>query len=132
MIYDEKAKRCNILTFDYDLAKSNIKRIVRASHATRTVHPNYHCFDAEENYVFEVRYGNTKANALQRGFWTNTKRATRYFQSLTGGWISYSHNPVLVKMFSQALLATQPSHEQCLALLQSDIDLQKATSRSAS
>ena len=126
LIYDEKAKRCNILTFDYDRAKSSVRKIVRASHATRIVHPNYHCLDADGNYVFEVRYGDTKANALQRGFWTNTKRATRYFQSLTGGWISYSHNPILVKMLSQALLATSDSHEQAQALFQADIDKQKS------
>lgn len=126
LIYNEKARQCNILTFDYDRAKDSIRKIVRASHATRVVHPNYHCLDAEGSYVFEVRYGDTKANALQRGFWTDTKRATRYFQSLTGGWISYSHNPILVKMLSQALLATPDSHQQGLVLFQADIDQQKS------
>jgi hypothetical protein len=65
---------------------------------------------------------------LQRGFWTHTKRGFQYFDSLTGGWIDYSLNPVLVKLFSHALLSTQHAHEAVLEELKKDIEEQKRTS----
>jgi hypothetical protein len=39
-------------------------------------------YDIESNYICEVRYGGPKANALQRGVWTNTKRNKNTFHRL--------------------------------------------------
>jgi hypothetical protein len=75
--------------------------------------------------AYGVRYGGVTANALQRGFWTHTKNALPFFDSLTNGWIDYSLNPVLVKLFSHALLATRKSHEVVLEELKRDIEEQK-------
>jgi len=61
-----------------------------------------------------VRYGNAAANALQRGLWTNTRNATAYFDSVTNGWVDYSHNLVLVKLFSHALVSSASGHEVAL------------------
>ncbi len=70
----------------------------------------------------------SKANALQRGLWTHTKNALDYFTSVTGGWIDYSHNLVLVKMFSHAFLSTADGHAKALELLKIDIASQKKIS----
>ena len=40
-----------------------------------------------------------KQITLQRGLWTNTKNGLAYFDSVTNGWIDYSHNHVLVQLF---------------------------------
>jgi hypothetical protein len=74
------------------------------------------------------RCSSSAVNALQRGFWTHTKNGIKYFDSVTNGWIDYSHNLVLVKLFSHALLATSKGYETALVKLQEDIDEQKQRS----
>ena len=68
----------------------------------------YRFYDTDGEYICEVRYGGAAANALQRGLWTNTKRAFKYFDSITNGWIDYSHNLVLV----QAIFFMPLSHRR--------------------
>jgi len=131
LIYDEKRLRCNILVFDYDRAKRQLARITYTEEGRGRKHPVYRFYDTESDYVCEVRYGGATANALQRGLWTNTKNALKYFDSLTGGWIDYSLNPVLVKFFSHALLSTPKAHETALTELQKDIEEQKRGSNLA-
>ena len=78
--------------------------------------------DVAGNYICEVRYGGASANALQRGLWTHTKNAIAYFDSLTNGWIDYSHNHALVKLFSLALNSSEHGHTLANKILQKDID----------
>ena len=52
-------------------------------------------------------------------------RNIRYFDSLTGGWINYSHNQTLVKLFSQALVCSEDGHISALAEVREDIETQK-------
>jgi len=126
LIYDEKNLRCNILVFDFDKAKAEAARVtLMESGAGKRKHPVYRFYDGQGDYICEVRYGGATANALQRGFWTHTKNAFKYFDSLTGGWIDYSLNTVLVKLFSHALLSTQKTHELVLEELRKDIEDQK-------
>ena len=73
------------------------------------------------NYICEVRYGDATANALQRGLWTHTKNGLNYFDSITGGWIDYSHNQFLVKLFSHALVSSEDGHISALEKVQEDI-----------
>ena len=91
-------------------------------------HPVFRFYDAEGDYICEVRYGSGTANALQRGLWTNTKNGLKYFDSVTNGWINYAHNLILVKLFSHALLATSKGHEEALVKLKEDIEEQKRRS----
>jgi hypothetical protein len=126
LIYDEKNLRCNILVFDFDKAKAEAARVtLMEAGAGKRKHPVYRFYDQQGDYICEVRYGGATANALQRGFWTHTKNAIKYFDSLTGGWIDYSLNTVLVKLFSHALLSTQKAHELVLEELRKDIEEQK-------
>ena len=105
LIYDEKKSKCNIMLFDYPSAISNTARIVYEKGGKGRKHPCFRFYDISENYIAEVRYGGTTANALQRGLWTNTKRAKCYFRSLTNGWIKYEHNLDLVRLLSLALIS---------------------------
>ncbi|KKT35601.1 MAG: SspI [Parcubacteria group bacterium GW2011_GWA2_44_12] len=54
--------------------------------------------------------------------WTHTKNAVDYFDSLTNGWIDYSHNHTLVKLFSLALNSSEHGHKVANEILQKDID----------
>lgn len=57
----------------------------------------------------------------------HTKNATNYFDSLTGGWIDYSINNVLVHLFSLALNSTITSHKAANIILQEDMNRLKQT-----
>lgn len=140
LIYREDVNQCNIMVFDFDKMKSSTKRIVyvdaneRYDTESHTVvvaakgirkHPIYMFLDNKGDYICEVRYGGAAANALQRGFWTHTKNAAQYFDSLTNGWISYKHNLTLVQLFKLALNSTEVGHKSANVILQTDIDNHK-------
>ena len=139
LIYGEKEQRCNIMIFDQKKARKETRRIVyvgknqRFDVGSRSVqqgkgraHPIFMFVDVAGNYICEVRYGGASANALQRGLWTHTKNAIAYFDSLTNGWIGYSHNLTLVKLFSLALNSSEQGHKMANTILQKDIDKLKA------
>jgi len=125
LIYDEKNQRCNILVFDYERARNAIAKITYEVEGSGRKHPVFRFHDGEGAYVCEVRYGTATANALQRGLWTHTRNALKYFYSVTGGWIDYSHNLVLVKLFSHALISTVQGHKESFERLRLDIEGQK-------
>ena len=135
LIYDEKKQRCNIMIFDHKKAISETQKIVyvdknqKFDTTTKSVipgkgrsHPIFMFVDSKGNYICEIRYGGASANALQRGLWTHTKKALSYFDSLTNGWIDYSHNHTLVKLFSLALNSSEQGHKIANDILQKDID----------
>ena len=122
LIYDEKVQRCNIMIFNYEKAKRHVTSIVRADSGRGRKHPVYRFFDSQGAYVCEVRYGGASANALQRGLWTHTKRGAEYFRSITNGWIDYSHNLVLVQLFSHALVSGESGHSEALQRVKEDIE----------
>jgi hypothetical protein len=121
LIYDEKRQRCNILVFDYEVARTQTAKIIRRSEGKGRKHPVFVFLDAQGDYICEVRYGDAAANALQRGLWTHTRNALKHFDSVTGGWIDYSHNLVLVKLFSHALISSSVGHEHALEKVKEDI-----------
>jgi hypothetical protein len=121
LIYDEKRQRCNILVFDYETARAQTTRIIRRSEGGGRKHPVFKFLDSQGDYICEVRYGDATANALQRGLWTHTRNALKHFDSITGGWIDYSHNHVLVKLFSHALISSGTGHALALEKIQGDI-----------
>ena len=113
------------MIFDFGLARDNTQTIQRRETGKSRKHPVFVFSDKAGNYICEVRYGGREANALQRGLWTNTKNAAKYFTGATGGWIDYSHNLLLVKLFSHALVSTASGHEKALEILKADIQAQK-------
>lgn len=135
LIYREDKKECNIMVFDFDKMKRNTNKILfidkgyKYDEKSQSIvqskgrsHPIYMFIDEKGRYICEVRYGDAAANALQRGFWTHTKNALDYFESLTNGWISYEHNLTLVQLFRLALNSTEQGHKSANVILQTDID----------
>ena len=135
LIYREDKKECNIMVFDFDKMKKQTAKILLVDKGFKydedlqqvipgkgRSHPIYMFVDGDGKYICEVRYGNATANALQRGFWTHTKNALNYFESLTNGWISYEHNLTLVQLFRLALNSTENGHKSANVILQTDID----------
>jgi hypothetical protein len=125
LIYDEKAQRCNILVFDSARALAATARIALEDAGRGRKHPVYRFYDSNDDYICEVRYGDATANALQRGLWTHTRNGLKYFDSVTNGWIDYSHNKVLVALFSHALVSSEPGHALAPEKLKDDILLLK-------
>ncbi|MFQ3597196.1 MAG: hypothetical protein SNJ66_02530 [Chloroherpetonaceae bacterium] len=122
LIYDEKQKRCNIMIFNQERAKQLTRKIMRLEKGNGRKHPVYVFVDESERYICEVRYGNAMSNALQRGLWTHTKKAIEYFESITNGWIDYSENLTLLRLFSLALNASEHGHQESVKALQQDIE----------
>lgn len=135
LIYDETKQVCNMMVFDQKAAIRNTQRILyidkgyKFEKKTQTTvqakgrkHPIFMFLDQANDYICEVRYGGASANALQRGLWTHTKNASKYFDSLTSGWIGYRHNPTLVKLFSLALNSTEKGHKLANVILQEEIE----------
>ena len=121
LIYDEKQQRCNIMVFDFDALKNQTTVIEKITSGRGRKHPVFIFLDKDERYICEVRYGGPTANALQRGLWTHTEKAIKHFDSITNGWIDYSHNFVLVKLFSHALVSSKNGHQEALNELKRDI-----------
>lgn len=121
LIYDEKRQRCNILVFDGERARSATARIAFESIGRGRKHPVYRFYDAAGDYICEVRYGDAAANALQRGLWTHTRNGRQYFDSITGGWIAYTHNTALAALLSHALVSSEAGHAAALETVKADI-----------
>lgn len=121
LIYDEKKQKCNILVFDYSKAESETNQIRRETSGRGRKHTVFKFYDKDDGYICEVRYGDAAANALQRGLWTHTKKGSTYFNSVTNGWIDYSHNLVLVRLFSHALVSSDTGHSHALEKIKKDI-----------
>ena len=123
LIYREKSMQCNILVFDAPRAESSTARIVKVDvEAGRgRKYPIWQFEDSDGSYICEVRYGGANANALQRGFWTHTKKAIRFFRSVTGGWVHYSHNLNLIDLFSKALNSSRKGHAAALSVINEDL-----------
>jgi hypothetical protein len=122
LIYDEKAQKCNILVFDAERARQAVDYVILEDAGSGRKHPVFRFYDLSGDYICEVRYGSATANALQRGLWTHTRNALKYFDSLTGGWVSYSHNLTLVALFSHALVSTERGHAKALDAIKADIE----------
>jgi hypothetical protein len=129
LIYDEKKQQCNILVFDYQAARDQTVKIVHSDEGSGRKHPVFKFLDKSNDYICEVRYGDARANALQRGLWTHTRNALRHFDSVTRGWIKYSHNHVLVQLFSHALVSSGEGHAAALVDIKKDITRLKTVFR---
>ena len=129
LIYDEKKQKCNILVFNYNVAREQTARIERSHEGRGRKHPVFRFYDDKGDYICEVRYGDAAANALQRGLWTHTRNALKHFDSVTGGWVDYSHNKVLVQLFSHALVSSDSGHTAALGEIKKDIAIIKEANR---
>jgi hypothetical protein len=123
--YEGTRNRFKIQVFDTKKAGKAISKIKYIPKGKNRKFPVYRFLDSDGCYICEVRYGQKDANALQRGFWTHTRNAGTFFDCLTDGWFEYSHNEVLVELFSHALVATSKGHREALERLRLDIQEQR-------
>ena len=118
LIYNERAMSFSIAVFDLQKAYKSVKKIhfspPRKFGKTKQTFPIYKCFGDKDQYIFEVRYGDVKANALQRGMWTHTENAKPFFRELLSG--TYKINEPLITLVSKILVATKEKHEEVLKL----------------
>ncbi len=122
LIYDEKKQKCNALVFDFERAREEVKVIQLEGQEKRRKHSVFVFYDSSNDYICEVRYGDARSNALQRGLWTHTIKAERYFRSITKGWIDYSKNEHLIELFSHGLVANDEGHRSALASLKNNVN----------
>ena len=118
LIYNEKAMAFKVIVFDLLRAYASVRHIKflppRKFGVDRQTFPIYKFYDAKDEYIFEVRYGDAKANALQRGMWTHTENAHKYFRELLSG--EYKINEPLINLISKILVSPKEKHEEILKL----------------
>lgn len=115
LIYNEKKMSFKVIIFDLHKAYSSVRKIKflpPRKIGKKKTFPIYKFFDAKDQYIFEVRYGDAKANALQRGMWTHTEKATPFFKELLIG--DYKINEPLIALISKILVSRKDTHEKIL------------------
>lgn len=116
LIYSEKEMTFKIIIYNLRKAYSSIRKIKyipsRKLGKNRKTYPIYKFYDKNNRYIFEVRYGDASANALQRGMWTHTENADQYFDKILSGL--YKINQPLIKLVSKILVSPQGKHIEIL------------------
>jgi hypothetical protein len=115
LIYNEKEMKFKVIVFDLQKAYSSVRKIKflpPRKIGRKKTFPIYKFFDGKGNYVFEVRYGDAKANALQRGMWTHTENAAPFFKELLAG--GYKINEPLITLIAKILVSRKDTHEKIL------------------
>lgn len=117
LIYNEKKLSFKVMVFELQRAYDSvslIKFFPPRKLGKKKTFPIYKFFDNKGEYIFEVRYGDVKANALQRGMWTQTEYAKSYFKFLLDG--SYAINIPLINVISKILVSSKADHEKILKM----------------
>ena len=115
LIYNEKEMKFKVIVFDLRKAYSSVKRIKflpSRKIGRKKTFPIYKFFNKKDEYIFEVRYGDAKANALQRGMWTHTENAEQFFKKLLAG--GYQINEPLICLIAKILVSRKNAHEKIL------------------
>jgi len=121
MLYSEKELKCKIVIYDFSKALNAVKKISFEKEGNGRKHPVYRFYDKNDKYIFEIRYGGKSANALQRGLWTDSKRADAYFKNLTGGWVDYEQNLEFVDLISKLMLIDSTTTKKILNEIKASI-----------
>lgn len=117
LIYNESKMSFKVIVFDLKKAYKSVEHVNFIAPRTlgkKKTFPIYKFYDKDKNYIFEIRYGDAKANALQRGMWTHTENAKPFFRELLSG--TYSINEPLINLVSKILAAPKAKHEEILKL----------------
>lgn len=117
LIYNERKKSFKIIVFDLKkayLSVSKIKYFPPRKLGKKKTFPIYKFFGKNNQYIFEVRYGDARANALQRGMWTHTENAKPFFDKILDG--SYDINQFLIDLMSKILVSSKEKHKKILKM----------------
>jgi len=115
LIYNEREMKFKVIVFDLQKAYSSVRKIKflpPRKIGRKKTFPIYKFFDNKGDYIFEVRYGDAKANALQRGMWTHTENAEPFFKELLAG--GYKINEPLITLIAKILVSRKDTHEKIL------------------
>ncbi|MEZ5347355.1 MAG: hypothetical protein R2681_17540 [Pyrinomonadaceae bacterium] len=117
LIYNESQMSFKIIIFNirdaYDKVRF-IRFIPPRKFGKKMTYPIYKFYDEKGEYILEVRYGDVRANALQRGMWTHTENASAHFNEILNG--EYELNISLINLMSKILAASEDKHKEVLAL----------------
>ena len=117
LIYNEKEMKFKVIVFDLQKAYSFVRKIrffPPRKLGKKKTFPIYKFFGNKNNYIFEIRYGGAKANALQRGMWTHTENAEPFFKELLVG--GYKINEPLIRLIAKILVSRKDTHEKILKI----------------
>lgn len=117
LIYNENKLSFKVMVFELQRAYDSVCHIryfPPRKLGKKKTFPIYKFYDNKGEYVFEVRYGDVKANALQRGMWTQTEHAKSYFKFLLDG--TYVINEPLINVISKILVSSKDDHEKILKM----------------
>jgi len=115
LIYNEKEIKLKVIVFDLQKAYSSVRKVKFSPPrkiGKKKTFPIYKFFNNKDEYIFEVRYGDAKANALQRGMWTHTENARQFFKELLAG--GYKINEPLIRLIAKVLVSRKDTHEKIL------------------
>lgn len=115
LIYNEKRHTFKVIVFDLAKAYGSvtaIRFVAPRQHGAKMTFPIYKFFGAGGQYIFEVRYGGAGANALQRGMWTHTEKASEFFREFLSD--AYQINEPLLKLIAKLLIVPAGTHEAIL------------------
>jgi hypothetical protein len=117
IIYNEKKMTFKIIILDLKKVYRSVKKIQYLpprKYGKKKTFPIYKFYGNNDQYIFEVRYGGARANALQRGMWTHTENAALFFRELLSG--EYEVNKPLIILVSKILVSKKEKHEELLKL----------------
>jgi len=127
LLYNEKEMSFKIVGFDLTVAYASVRKIQyhapREFGKTKKTFPIYKFYGENDQYIFEVRYGDAKANALQRGMWTHTENAKSFFREIFSG--TYEVNRPLITLISKILVSQKEKHEEMLKLFPKSKEFEK-------
>lgn len=128
---------CNILLYNVEKMENDLKRVVyvdkgkefdfekgcvrKSTKSKKRKHPIFLFLNGSNEYMCEVRYGDKAANALQRGFWSDTKKGKTYFNSIFEKWIPYEKREDLIDLIQLALNSSKDGHKEASCCLEKDI-----------
>jgi len=115
LLYNEKEMIFKIVVFNLQKAYSSVRKIKffpPRKIGKKKTFPIYKFFNTKDEYIFEVRYGDAKANALQRGMWTHSENASHFFKKLLTG--DYTINKPLICLMAKILVSRKNLHGKIL------------------
>jgi hypothetical protein len=95
---DRVRRRYSLLTFNHRKAYAEVNNV---KFRKARIHTTYD-FCKDDQVIFWIRYGGRRANALQRGPWSDTRKAVEYFTKLID-WRSYRDDGTFVEYLTRSL-----------------------------
>ena len=83
-----KATEASLFLINFLELFKNTKKIIKVK---KTKHYQFLFLDKDNNELFHLKYGGKTANAFQRGFWMNPKKAKKYIHTLID-WTKFDMN----------------------------------------